>query len=58
MLSLEQLHTDADTDDDDTNDDNTNNDDDNDLQWTNHDCIGSCMPNEPKMRECICVLQQ
>ena len=48
MLSLGQLYTDDDTNDD---DDDTN-DDDNDTRQTNHDCIGSlaCMPNEPKSR--------
>ena len=46
MLSLGQLYTDDDTND---NDNNTN-DDDNNTQRTNHNCIGSlaCMPNEPK----------
>ena len=40
MLSLGQLYTDA----------NANDDDNNNTQQTNHDCIGSlaCMPNEPK----------
>ena len=49
MLSLGQLYTDDDTNDDD--DDDTN-DDDHDTQQTNHDCIGSlvCMPNEPKIQ--------
>ena len=49
MLSLGQLYTDDNTNDDDNDDDNTN-DDDNDTWQTNHDCIGSlaCMPNEPK----------
>ena len=51
MLSLGQLYTDDNTNDDD--DDDTN-DDDNDTRWTNHDCIGSlaCMPNEPKTESC------
>ena len=53
MLSLEQLYTDndADDDDDDANNDDTNNND-NDTQRTNHDCIGSlaCMPNEPTIK--------
>ena len=35
MLSLGQLYTDADTNDDDAND----NDDDTDTRWTNHDCM-------------------
>ena len=40
MLSLGQLYTDTNDDDDDAND----------TRRTNHDCIGSlaCMPNEPK----------
>ena len=48
MLSLGQLYTDDNTNDNDNDDDNTN-DDDNDTRWTNHDCIDSlaCMPNEP-----------
>ena len=61
MLSLGQLYTDANADDD--NDDNTDNDDinDNDTWWTNHDCIGSlaCMPNESKRtinRQHVCML--
>ena len=49
MLSLGQLYTDDDTNDNDDDDDDTN-DDDNDTRRTNHDCIGSlaCMPDEPK----------
>ena len=49
MLSLGQLYTDDNTnDDDEANNDDTN--DDNDTRQTNHDCIGSLayMPNEPK----------
>ena len=48
MLLLEQLYTNDDT----NNDDDDDNDDDNDIQWTNHDYIGSlaCMPNEPKTK--------
>ena len=51
MLSLGQLYTDDNADDNDaTNNDDTN-DNDNDTQWTNHDCIDSlaCMPNKPKI---------
>ena len=42
MLSLGQLYTDPDTNNNDVND--------NDTQWTNRDYIGSlaCMANEPK----------
>ena len=47
MLSLEQLYTDNTNSDANNNDDD--NDDTNDIQQTNHDCIGSlaCMPNKP-----------
>ena len=53
LLSLGQLYTDDTNDcanDNDNNDNDDANNDHNDIQWTNHDCIGSlaCMSNEPK----------
>ena len=58
MLSLVQLYTDADTNDDANANDDTNNDN-NDTWWTNHDCIGSlaCMLNEPKTQEEFSLFQ-
>ena len=52
MLSLGQLYTDNDTNDDAATDNDNTNDNDNDTRQTNHDCIGSlaCMPNEPKSK--------
>ena len=52
MLSLGQLYTYGDTNNDDDADNDDTNDDGNDTRQTNHDCIGSlaCMPNEPKTR--------
>ena len=56
MLSLGQLYTNGNTDDDDADnaDNDDTNDDNNNTRWTNHDCIGSlaCMPMSQKV---ICV---